>query len=54
MLTLGVSIQYQHNAMHYWDTILNPATIPTPDHVKRNLVYHNLLIVEPIFFMIRI
>jgi len=44
MLTLGAGIQYQHNAMRYWDTVVVPAS-PTTQQISRNLVYHDLLII---------
>src|SRR6185312_11615730 len=44
ILTLGTGIQYQKNAMRYWDSITIP-TNPTITEINKNLISHNLIIV---------
>jgi len=43
MLTLGAGIQYQQDAMRYWDSTAVPAVISALE-ISKKLTYHNLLI----------
>ena len=43
VLTLGAGIQYQQNAMRYWDSTAVPLN-PNSEEIKKNLVNHNLMI----------